>query len=173
MSVPQRSKPQKRGVKMKDYTIEEIKENPYLLKELENQTPELCLEAVKENGRALKYVKEQTPELCLEAVKEDGRALEYVKERTSEFYIAALKQSFSSFNYIENKKQTTIEKVFGTYEKELDILEYEEIKTIKAGCWYGDLGQFKEKVWEQFELGFKHQTKEDVERIIEKIEEIW
>jgi len=50
------------------------------LKDVIDQTPEICLAAVKQNGCALKYVIEQTPEICLAAVKQDGCALEYVSQ---------------------------------------------------------------------------------------------
>ena len=36
---------------------------------------------MNENGYALRNVKDQTKEICLAAVKQDGDALQYVEER--------------------------------------------------------------------------------------------
>ena len=64
--------------------LEAVKQDPYAVKYVEDQTPEICLEAVKQDGDALQYVKDQTPEICLAAVQQDGRALGYVKNQTPE-----------------------------------------------------------------------------------------
>ena len=55
--------------------LEAVKQDPYAVKYVEDQTPEICLEAVKQNGLALFYVKNQTSGICLEAVKQDATAL--------------------------------------------------------------------------------------------------
>ena len=42
---------------------------------------EYCIEAVKRNGYLLQYVKDQTPEICIEAVKSDGDSLRDVDQK--------------------------------------------------------------------------------------------
>ena len=87
-----------------DECLKAVKENPYILMNIENQTEDICLEAVRENEYALQYVKEQTPEICMEAVKEDGLALQYVKEQTPEICMDAVKQNGYALEYV--KEQT-------------------------------------------------------------------
>ena len=50
------------------------------LKNVREQTPELCLAAIQYRGYALRYAKEQTYELCLEAVKQNGYTIQFVKD---------------------------------------------------------------------------------------------
>jgi len=47
------------------------------LKNIKNQTPEICLAAVKKRAMDLRFVKDQTPEICLAAVTKYGTALRY------------------------------------------------------------------------------------------------
>ena len=75
----------------KEFCLEAIKCNPYVLEIIKDQTPEICLEAVKEDPWALEYVKDQTPEICLEAVKLNPWALRYVKDQTPEICATAVK----------------------------------------------------------------------------------
>ena len=76
------------------------------LRDIENQTHELCTEAVKQNGDALKYVQTQTPELCMEAVKQRGSALRFVKTQTPELCKAAIRQNPKEFQFVEEKERT-------------------------------------------------------------------
>ena len=155
---------------MTNYTIEEVKENPYLLEEITNQTEEICLEAVKQDGYALQYVRNQTEEICLEAIKQISYALRFVKNQTHDLCLEAIKQNKNSIIFVNEAKKTITEEEFGTYGGELAVYMYNNQSVIKTGCWVGDLEAFKIKVWERFELGFEYQTKEDVEAIIKKIE---
>lgn len=52
------------------------------LREIEEQTLELCLLSVHANGMTLKYTIDQTPEICLEVVTENCKALKYVRKQT-------------------------------------------------------------------------------------------
>jgi hypothetical protein len=56
---------------------------------------------MRKNGRDLRDVKEQTPEMCLEAVRNDPWALEFVKEQTEEICPAALKREREISEIIE------------------------------------------------------------------------
>ena len=71
-------------------TIEILKKDPMLLKDIKTQTEVVCLEAVKRNGSALLYVKNRTEMICLEAVKEKWSVLEYVENQTEEMCLEAL-----------------------------------------------------------------------------------
>lgn len=84
--------------------LEAVKRNGYALSDVRIQTPEICMAAVKQNSGALEYVKEQTPEICLAAVKRGGCAIRYVKEQTPELCLEAVKQTYYALKYI--KKQT-------------------------------------------------------------------
>ena len=77
---------------------------PFLLKELKNQKPDICLVALKQNGHALQFVKEQTPDICLAAVKQNGHALQFVKEQTPDICLAAVKQNGHALQFV--KEQT-------------------------------------------------------------------
>lgn len=154
-----------------DICLAAVKENGWALQFVQEQTPDLCLQAVKQNGQALKYVRQQTYELCLEAVKRDGYALKYVQEQTPDLCLEAVKQTIKAFPYITDKREFTLSEQFGTYNGKLALLTYEHLTCIQAGCWFGNLEEFEAKVWERFELGFKHQTKEQVETIIKQLKE--
>ncbi len=113
-------------IKSYDFYLNAIRHDWTLLKDIEDQTEELCLIAVEQNAFALQYakdqthkicmkaiqkdafaiqcVKEQTPELCMFAVKQNGSMLKYVKEQTPEICMEAVKQSKWNFDYV--KEQT-------------------------------------------------------------------
>ena len=57
-----------------------VRNNPYSLEWIHNQSRETCIIALQANGRTLQYVKVQTPELCAVALENTGMALQYVKE---------------------------------------------------------------------------------------------
>lgn len=65
-----------------------IGKNPRLLKDVEHQTPEMCLAAVRTNGISLIFVKRQTPEICIEAVKTTASAMRYVRDQTPDVILA-------------------------------------------------------------------------------------
>lgn len=81
-----------------------LKQNPELLKYVENQTPKMCMEAVGRFGFVLCHVKDQTPELCLTAVKQNGYALKYIKNQTPELCSIAIQNSEHALEYV--KEQT-------------------------------------------------------------------
>ena len=65
------------------------------LKQIHNQTEEICLEAVKQNGGALYFVKNQTEEMCIEAVKHDWRLVTHVRNQTEKVCQTAFMDFFS------------------------------------------------------------------------------
>ena len=80
-----------------------VKIDPYIIKDVRNQTPDICLEAVKGNWWALKYVKVQTPEICIEAVRQNGLALQYVNVQTIEICIEAVRQNGLALQYVKSQ----------------------------------------------------------------------
>lgn len=55
-----------------------IRQHPYDIADVPEQTSELCLLAVSVWGQSLRYIKEPTYEVCLVAVQHDPRALRFV-----------------------------------------------------------------------------------------------
>ncbi|HBF8040557.1 hypothetical protein KWU12_15605 [Clostridioides difficile] len=53
-----------------------------MLKDIKEQTEEICLMAIEQQPLALQYVKVQTKRICMEAIKQDKGALRYVKDKT-------------------------------------------------------------------------------------------
>lgn len=69
------------------YNIDEIYENPHLLKYVVLQDDWLCRNVVSKDGMSLQYVIDQTHDICLAAVRQNGLALEYVKPELKTEYI--------------------------------------------------------------------------------------
>ena len=78
------------------------------LKNIDNQTLEICLEAVKQNVYELLFVKEQTPEICLEAVKQNPSIIRYVnpENQTEEIALKVVKKAGNLLQYITSQNQT-------------------------------------------------------------------
>ncbi len=117
---------QKNGLELKnvsDQTDEickiAVEQNGNALEYVKNQTDEICKIAVKKRGIALYYVKKQTEEICKLAVEQNGNALKWVKDQTDEICIKAVKQNVCALTYVKN--QTEILK------RELLTLQSEEI----------------------------------------------
>ena len=111
--------------------LEIIQQDPYLLHNVQTQTPELCLLAVQQNGNEIKSVKEQTSELCLEAVRRTGLSLFFVKHQTPEICIEAVKQNATALRYA---KEQTLEICLVALSQRTDVLQsvdsqfYQELK---------------------------------------------
>ena len=84
--------------------IEAVKNNGMALQFVKNQTPEICLLAVKENGMALQFVINQTHEICLSAVKGNGMALQFVINQTHEICLSAVKGNGMALQFIKDKE---------------------------------------------------------------------
>lgn len=82
--------------------LEMVKSNGLALKDIQDQTPEICLEAVKQTGWALQFVKNQTEEICLAAVRQNSYALQFVKEQTSIICKEAVKRDASTIKYVKD-----------------------------------------------------------------------
>lgn len=63
-----------------DYKVITNPKNPLCGKSYEE-----VLEMVKENPYMLRFIQHQTPEVCLAAVEQEGLTLEFIKEQTQEF----------------------------------------------------------------------------------------
>jgi len=97
--------------------LKAVKENGLMLKQVDNQTSEICLEAVKQNGKALQFVKmtsltltiSQYYSICLEAVKQNGKAFKHVKKgivtqsQYNQICLEAVKRNGNILEYIENQ----------------------------------------------------------------------
>ena len=75
------------------------------LRDIKNQTEEICKIAVQQNGRALEYVNNQTYEICKLAVKQNGSSLRYVflEYRTDELCKIAVQSNGNALQYVENQ----------------------------------------------------------------------
>lgn len=77
-----------------------IKQNEYLLKDIDIQTYEICEFAVKKNGYMIEHVRLQTPKLCEIAVTQNGDALKYVKIQTPKICEIAVNQYYYAIQYV-------------------------------------------------------------------------
>jgi hypothetical protein len=91
-----------------EITIEDLKSNGLLLKEIINQTEEQCLAAVKNNANALIYSKHTTEPILLAAVKQKGSMLRYIKDPNNKICIAALNQDPNILEYIKHQTEEMI-----------------------------------------------------------------
>jgi hypothetical protein len=84
--------------------IKKIKDNPWNLRFIENQSEEICRLAIRQRPRVLQYVIHQTEEICLYAIKKDGSVIEFIKDQTVNICLAFLKHdsdgSAESYKYI-------------------------------------------------------------------------
>ena len=80
-----------------------VKDNPLILRYIDNQTDEICKLAVQQNAYALFHVKEQTDEICKIAVQKDGYTLCYVKNQTYEICKLAVQQNRWALGYVKNQ----------------------------------------------------------------------
>jgi hypothetical protein len=68
-------------VQKRNTILEDVKKDGLLLKDIKNQTPEICLAAVSNYGHALKFVHKQTLEICLAAIKQNEYAVHHVDKK--------------------------------------------------------------------------------------------
>ncbi|MCC0671361.1 MULTISPECIES: hypothetical protein [unclassified Clostridioides] len=71
--------------------LKKVKENGLYLKEVENQTEEICLEAVRQNGVYLYFVKEQSIKICTEALISNASAIYFIDNEKIDNYIEKFK----------------------------------------------------------------------------------
>ena len=85
-----------------------VKQNPYAIKYVKIQTPDMCMSAVKHRGYLLKYIKIKTYDICLEAVKQYGMSLEYVSEKfkNERLCIEAVKKTGYALKFVPKNIQT-------------------------------------------------------------------
>ena len=100
-----------------------VRQDPMLLRLIDNKTPKVCLEAVALNGLALQYINLQTPEICLAAVSKNGKALQYVREQTEEICLAAVKQNGMALAYVKDQYRTA-EICLAALDQNLEACQY-------------------------------------------------
>lgn len=59
--------------------LEKVKYCGAAIKDVKEQTEELCLIAVRENPKFIRLIENPSIKVCLEAVSQDGLVLEYIK----------------------------------------------------------------------------------------------
>ena len=74
------------------------------MKEIQDQTEELCIEAVKNDGMALQFVKNQNDILCKLAIQQNGMALQFVKNKTKEICFLAVQQNGMALQFIKENE---------------------------------------------------------------------
>jgi hypothetical protein len=62
-----------------DYCLKAVRQDPYNLRYVHNQTEEICLEAIRQDYITLIFVRNQTEKICLAALDQDYGCLKYVK----------------------------------------------------------------------------------------------
>ena len=100
-----------------------VRQDPMLLRLIDNKTPKVCLEAVSLNGLALQYINRQTPEICLAAVSKNGMALQYVREQTEEICLTAVKQDGMALEYVKDCYETA-EVCLAALDQNVDAYKY-------------------------------------------------
>ncbi len=78
------------------------------LKDIENQTEEMCLLAVKQDGTIIEFVKDKTYKVCMEAVKQTYKSLKYITNQNEDICIEAVKQNYRALYYINNKTENVL-----------------------------------------------------------------
>ena len=125
--------------------MEAVKKYGWALRLIENQTPELCIASVKRNPSTLQFVKNQTPEICMTAVKQKGWALELVKNQTPEICLEAIKQNEKASKFIkEELKQDVLNK----YQQYLTLQNKESSNDKKSLFIDKNKSTYKEKIME-------------------------
>jgi hypothetical protein len=90
---------------IKEYELRDIiKQNPFLLEHIIDQTYELCEIAVTTRGMSLQFVKKQNNYLCELAVDQDPWSLQYVKNQTEHICKIAVKRDGRVLQFVKNKK---------------------------------------------------------------------
>ncbi len=57
-----------------------LKDKQFIIQNVFNKSPEICLEMVKRDGLVLRCVENKTYEMCCEAVEQNSLALQYVSK---------------------------------------------------------------------------------------------
>lgn len=105
------------------------------LKFCKTQTPELCLLAIQQFEFSIKFVKNQTRDLCLFALKKNGLVIKDIREPTEEMYIQAVLQNGYAIEYIKNPSK-----------------EVSRIAAFKNGCYDYDLMKWNQSSINRFEI---------------------
>jgi hypothetical protein len=83
--------------------VEAVRENPYALEYVINQTEKICIEAVQKSGDVLRFVRNQSNDICCKAVQQYPYALKYVINQNENMCIEAVKKSGHVLNYVNDQ----------------------------------------------------------------------
>lgn len=86
-----------------EWYIENLSYHGYWLRNIKNQTFDICVKAIQIDAMNIQYVQNQTPELCLYAANLNGLSLMHIREQTEEVCIAAVKENADAFGYIREQ----------------------------------------------------------------------
>lgn len=116
--------------------LEDIKKDGSLLKNVENQTEELCLAAVTSKGGALKYVKNHTPEIVIAAINQNGGAIHFVTNPSHELIELAVMKNPESLLALAEKYKWEEDEVFLLHilRKQPAVLPYLSGNTVEKLC---------------------------------------
>ena len=89
-------------------TIEMIKKNPIIIKNIDNPTEEMKLIAINKNGLLLRYINNPTLEMQEIAMNNNPRAIEFIENPTEKMMIEAVNNGWSNLNYIKNPSYNVI-----------------------------------------------------------------
>ena len=89
-------------------SINQLKKNGLLIKNVLNHTLEKCLIAVKQNGKAIIYIKKPNDQIALEAVKQNGLVLEYIKNQNEKICLDAIYQNSMALQFVKYQKEDMI-----------------------------------------------------------------
>jgi hypothetical protein len=82
--------------------IELVKKDGLSLKEMSEQTEEICIVAVNQTKMALKYVKDVTINVCLQIIKNDKESMKFVIEHCYSNKVLELLKIYYYATYVEN-----------------------------------------------------------------------
>jgi hypothetical protein len=91
-----------------DRIVSIIKENGILLefiKDVKDQTDELCLIAIEENYNAFKFIIDKNENICLKAIDINPHVLTYIDNQTTEMCLKAIAIDPSVFKYVKNQSE--------------------------------------------------------------------
>ncbi len=109
------------------FYIKGLKKNSFLIKDIEDQTPELQLVAVSQNAWAIEYIKNPVEEAQLIAVKQDPQMIKYIRNPTKEVQLVVVQERPFLINFIKNP---SVKVQMAAIEKDYKIVEKNYIKNI-------------------------------------------
>lgn len=85
--------------------LQVVREAPFMLKEVQNQTLAVCLEAIKKQADSILYVRNPSKELYLEALKISDKVFKFIP-KTEEINLEAIKINPDNLKHLSKKQQS-------------------------------------------------------------------